>query len=327
MAAKRLRLDYRPYSTEELRGIASGLGQSYRRAAMRMLQELAKGDLTDWGAAFRKQQLDQIRGIMLALGGETRRWAETNLPLLYSRGLWVVDGMLQPGGLSVAAHPGQWTPMDLGMARLHRETLQALAEEIILPLDVANTQAAQYTEDMVARARVIADLADGGADMADADAILAQARRLVGTGGYEGAFVQQLQIRDASLRTMIQAFAEGKTRQQASKALLGDLRQRGITSFIDKSGRSWDMVQYAEMNARTVARRAQTAGTRLRTIENGHDLVKIIDHDRECPLCRPWEGKVLSITGKTKGYPTVATAESAGYGHPNCSHAEAPYVK
>jgi hypothetical protein len=326
MAGKLLRLSHNPYSPAELRQIASGLGQSYKRASMNILRELAKGNLTDWGAAFRKQQLDQIRGILLGLNDETRRWAETNLPTLYSRGLWVSDGMLKPGGLSVAAHPGQYTPMDLGMAQMHREAIQALAEELLLPLDAANTQAAQYTEDMIARAQAIAKLADEKASFADVNGILAQARKLVGTGGYSGAFAKQLQIRDSSLRALAQAFAEGKTRAQASKLLLADLRKRGITCFIDKSGRPWSMDRYAEMNARTIARRTQAAATRLRTQEAGYDLVTIIDHQRECPLCRPWEGKTLSLTGKTPGYPRMSTAEAQGYGHPNCCHAEAPVV-
>ena len=35
----------------------------------------------------------------------------------------------------------------------------------------------------------------------------------------------------------------------------------------------------------------------------------------------PWQGKVLSITGKTKGYPTLEEAKAAGLFHPNCRHA------
>lgn len=326
MAGKLLRLSHRPYSPTELREIAGGLGQSYKRASMDIMRELARGNLTDWGAAFRKQQLDQIRTVLVGLNDETRRWAEANLPTLYSRGLWVADGMLKPGGLSVAAHPGQYTPMDLGMARMHGEVLNALAEELMLPLDAANTQAAQYTEDMIARAQAIAKLADEGADLADVDGVLAQARRLVGTGGFKGAFVKQLKIRDASLRAMVKAFAEGKTRRDASKALLEELRKRGITSFVDKAGRAWNMERYAEMNARTIARRTQSAATRLRTQEAGYDLVVIIDHARECPLCRPWEGKTVSLSGKTPGYPKMETAEAQGYGHPSCCHAEAPAV-
>lgn len=327
MAAGRLlKFGTRPYDTAELRAVSEGLAAQYQQAAERMIAELGRANLTSWGAAFRKQQLDQIREILLGLNEATRAWAQENLPTLYARGLWVAEHSLQPGGLSVAAHPGQVTPMDLTMTKMDERVIQALAEELILPLDKANTQAAQYTEDMVARARVISRLASEGADMTDVDGILAQARKLVGTGGYEGAFAKQLQIRDATLKTMVQAFAQGKTDRQAVRALLGNLRQRGITSFIDKSGRPWNMVDYSRMVVRTVARRTQTAATRMRTVQYGHDLVKIIDHDRECPLCRPWEGKVLSITGQTKGYPTVAMAEAAGYGHPNCSHAEAPWV-
>src|SRR5690606_18083284 len=37
----------------------------------------------------------------------------------------------------------------------------------------------------------------------------------------------------------------------------------------------------------------------------------IISHN-----CRPWEGKVLSLTGRTPGYSTVAEARAAGLFHP-----------
>lgn len=326
MMTRTLKLTHRPYNRDELRQIARGLGDSYRQASKNILREIGKGDLTSWGRAFGKQQLDQIRTILIGLSDETRAWAQATIPTLYKHGLWVSDGRLMPGGISVAAHPGEWSPMDLGMARLHRETVQQLAEELVLPLDRANTQAAQYTEDMIARAQVIADLAETGASMEPADDVLRQARELVGTGGAEGAFVKQLQIRDASLRVMIRAFAEGKTRRQASKALISALERNGITSFIDRAGRSWSMDTYAEMSARTIARRSQTTATRARITESGRDLIVIIDHAEECPLCRPYEGKVFSISGQSKKYPSIKSIEAKGYGHPNCCHAEAPWV-
>lgn len=43
-------------------------------------------------------------------------------------------------------------------------------------------------------------------------------------------------------------------------------------------------------------------------------------------MCAPWNGKVLSLTGQTPGYPTLEEAEGAGLFHPNCRHASSLYI-
>src|SRR5690606_31642181 len=58
----------------------------------------------------------------------------------------------------------------------------------------------------------------------------------------------------------------------------------------------------------------------------GYDLVYVNDSPEECPICRLWEGKVLSITGRTPGYPTVDQARADGLWHPNCTHGTSPYI-
>lgn len=42
--------------------------------------------------------------------------------------------------------------------------------------------------------------------------------------------------------------------------------------------------------------------------------------DPDCRLCFPWEGRILSLTGKTEGFPTYEEARKAGCFHPNCVH-------
>lgn len=56
------------------------------------------------------------------------------------------------------------------------------------------------------------------------------------------------------------------------------------------------------------------------------DLVRVSDHWEECPLCQPWERKVLSVTGRTPGYPTVSEAIAAGLRHVGCRHTLDLYV-
>jgi len=72
------------------------------------------------------------------------------------------------------------------------------------------------------------------------------------------------------------------------------------------------------MVARTTTMEAHLQGTANRLAEQGHDLIKVSTHRGACPLCEPWQGKILSITGKTKGYPTLEEAKADGLFHPNC---------
>jgi hypothetical protein len=99
------------------------------------------------------------------------------------------------------------------------------------------------------------------------------------------------------------------------------LAEQGITGFKDAKGRQWNMKTYAEMVARTTTMEAHLEGTRNRLLENGKDLVKVSTHDHPCPKCQEWQGKVLSLSGKTDGYPTLDEAKADGLFHPNCKHA------
>jgi len=111
------------------------------------------------------------------------------------------------------------------------------------------------------------------------------------------------------------------TWKQTARRFREQLAERGVTGFKDRSGRMWNMRTYCEMHARTVCMEAHLQGTANRLVEQGHDLVKVSTHRGACELCQPWQGKILSITGKTKGYPTLEEAKAAKLFHPRCRHA------
>lgn len=296
---------FRPYTDAELKAIATELSSAYGAAERSLLEIMAQGNITSWREAFSAQQVQQIQTISADLTQTSNNWLNQRTPELYRRGMWVTDGKLDPGGLSKAANPGVWQPMDLGMTRMHTEAIGILSENAALSLGEANSYCAQRLQDMIARAQRIARVAQ-----------VPQATAMLG----------QMQIRDASLRTMQQAFSQGQTVKEAERRFLAELNSRGITSFVDKAGREWNMQSYSEMVARTVSQEAQRHGTQNRCIERGVDLVEVTDHHRECPLCRPWEGRILSLQGLTEGYPTVTDATEAGLFHPNCAHAVVPHI-
>jgi hypothetical protein len=113
-----------------------------------------------------------------------------------------------------------------------------------------------------------------------------------------------------------------QTWQQTAKRIRADMAERGITGFVDAAGKRWNMESYAEMLARTVPRAAMIEGTKNRLLEHGHDLAEIIGGigENTCDHCREWNGRIVSLTGKTSGYPTLDEARDAGVFHPQCSH-------
>lgn len=112
-----------------------------------------------------------------------------------------------------------------------------------------------------------------------------------------------------------------ETWQESSKKMIESLQKRGITSFTDRLGRKWNLETYSEMAIRTGLMETMNQGTCNRILERGNDLIRISSHRGACPRCAPWQGKILSITGKTSGFPTLGDAKAAGLFHPRCRHA------
>jgi hypothetical protein len=117
-----------------------------------------------------------------------------------------------------------------------------------------------------------------------------------------------------------------QTRLQAAQAALNRFAQRGILGFVDKAGRNWTMQSYVEMALRTGCGRAAVQGHVDRLTANGLDLVMVSDAPKECPLCREWEGKVLSLSGTDVRYPSLDEARAARLMHCNCRHSVSAYI-
>ncbi len=62
-------------------------------------------------------------------------------------------------------------------------------------------------------------------------------------------------------------------------------------------------------------------------INEGHDLVRIVTNGAK-DACRNWEGRILSLTGATPGFPTLSDAKASGeVFHPRCRHRFVAYHK
>lgn len=148
------------------------------------------------------------------------------------------------------------------------------------------------------------------------------------TKSLAAVFTDQMQasdkrlLRQAFLDTFRQQTLEGLTAKETAK-LLQD-RWDGLAAnlrsdrFVDAAGHPWTNAQYIQMLTRTTLQRTSHESYTDTLLENGFDLVRISDDGDPCPLCRAWAGVIVSLTGRTKGYPTIKEARDAGWGHPNC---------
>ena len=115
------------------------------------------------------------------------------------------------------------------------------------------------------------------------------------------------------------------TRQQATSRALTTWAGRGVTGFVDKAGRNWNLSSYAEMATRTASAQAMVQGHVDKLVENGMELVIVSNAAQECELCRPWEGKVLSLSGDSHDHESFKEAVNWGLFHPNCRHSTSLY--
>ena len=132
--------------------------------------------------------------------------------------------------------------------------------------------------------------------------------------------------RNLALEHIRQTAIGAKSWQQGSRNYLNDLLKNGVTGFTDSAGRQWNMKTYTKMVIRTGVMETHLNATANRFVENKYDLIKISKHSNPCELCKPWEGEILSLTGKTEGYKTLEFAKSKGIFHPNCKHAYGAYL-
>lgn len=116
-----------------------------------------------------------------------------------------------------------------------------------------------------------------------------------------------------------QVLGHGLTPQQAQAQAWREFTRQGVTGFTDKSGRDWQLSSYVEMAVRTASMRAFNA-SHLQVIQAlGGNLVTVSPDGAPCPMCRPWENRVMCIIPDGV-HPSIAEAVAAGLHHPNCRH-------
>lgn len=144
----------------------------------------------------------------------------------------------------------------------------------------------------------------------------------------------------------VRTLAGVETRRETAQRVLDGLANRGVTGFVDRAGRSWDMASYAEMSVRSAVGRAAIEAHTDRLGAAGVDLVIVSNQPLHCERCDVWAGKVLDrmpgqggartielghatrdgemVTVRVAG--SLPEARSRGLLHPNCRCSVSAYL-
>lgn len=121
-----------------------------------------------------------------------------------------------------------------------------------------------------------------------------------------------------------------KTPQQALRDTINQWADVGVPCLIDKSGKRWGAEGYVSMVTRTMSNNIANDMQEERFQEWGVDLVEISSHIGARPLCAPFQGKIFSLSGRSKRYPSLASTskgQPSGLFGINCGHIQYPYVQ
>ena len=88
------------------------------------------------------------------------------------------------------------------------------------------------------------------------------------------------------------------TFNQALHSAVGKMVQNGLTGFVDHAGHNWSPEAYVAMDIRTTVANTARDAVFERNQEYGNDLYQVSTHDGARPLCYPWQGKVISTSGR-----------------------------
>lgn len=123
----------------------------------------------------------------------------------------------------------------------------------------------------------------------------------------------------------VQLVRSDLTPAQAQAFAWRKLTERGVIGFVDRRGGQWNLATYVEMAVRTAGQRAFNASHLARLTALGVEQFTINHDGHPCPLCLPFEGRVLANEAGPGVYATLDEATAAGLFHPNCRHVLLPY--
>lgn len=141
------------------------------------------------------------------------------------------------------------------------------------------------------------------------------------------------QYRKIIFQSQVAASSGSLTYEKAVDMATSDFLKKGINCITYSNGAVHNIVSYADMAVRTASKRAYLMGEGQKRQEWGISTVILNKRFNACPLCMPFEGKVLiddvwsGGSSKDGNYPLMSSAMAAGLYHPNCKDKHSTYFE
>lgn len=141
------------------------------------------------------------------------------------------------------------------------------------------------------------------------------------------------QYRKIIFQSQVAASSGALTYEKAVDMATSDFLKKGINCITYSNGAVHNIVSYADMAVRTASKRAYLMGEGQKRQEWGISTVILNKRFNACPLCMPFEGKVLiddvwsGGSSKDGPYPLMSSAMAAGLYHPNCKDKHSTYFE
>jgi len=112
------------------------------------------------------------------------------------------------------------------------------------------------------------------------------------------------------------------TKKVISAELASEFARNGISEFQDRAGRRISINNYIKQKSLDEITKIMRNSYFMQAVKYGVPYVRIIHLNLHptCPLCSPFEGKVLALEDNDKGVMTLAEASEYSLFHVNCDH-------
>jgi len=130
-------------------------------------------------------------------------------------------------------------------------------------------------------------------------------------------------LRNSVIETFREASVTGMNSGQRLRAMRNKvLSNKPSWEFIDAGGKKWKTNNYFKMLNKTISANTARSAYEDTMTEGGMDLATIEGGTSGncCDVCNKWSGRIVSLTGVTKGYPSADEARGEGLFHPSCVH-------
>lgn len=112
------------------------------------------------------------------------------------------------------------------------------------------------------------------------------------------------------------------TKKVISAELASEFAKNGIAEYEDRAGKKHSIEDYIKQKVLDEIIKEMIRSYFMQARRYGIEYVRIVHLNIHptCPLCAPFEGKILALDENDKGVMTVQDAYMAGMWHPTCDH-------